>query len=167
MLGDKRKILVGIVFIVLALLGIVGIFYLMVDAQRQGIQEADSLKEKIAILSDEKALVVERVARLEGEVGESLNLGRLLEEANQVYDEKEKNRREGHLWVDRKTRTIVVTLGALNGLRPGSLLKVYDGDDFVGTVTVETSLDVISYAKPHRKFLNQYEKDYYRVVFEQ
>ncbi|MCK5633230.1 hypothetical protein KAH94_05740 [bacterium] len=94
-----------------------------------------------------------------------INLNALVRESKAVYSESEKNRKEGILWVDRKTQKLVVTLGAVHGLALESHLTVYDGNFELGQVKVDVLFDVISYVQPE-DFLDLSERDYYRIISE-
>ena len=100
------------------------------------------------------------------EAQKTIHLKSIVNEAEEVYGEEEKMRKEGLLWVDRKSSRFIVTLGALNGVNKGSYLTIYDGDKKVGQAKVESAFDVISYVSPLEKSLNLSTKDYYRVVVE-
>ena len=95
-----------------------------------------------------------------------MNLNKLVDEAKAVYGEGEQNRKEGFLWIDRKESKWVVTLGALNGVKPGSVLSIYNGNQKVGQVAVDDLFDVISYVHPLEKGPEQFTSDYYRAAIE-
>tara|TARA_B100000745_G_scaffold286395_1_gene222298 strand:- start:184 stop:630 length:447 start_codon:yes stop_codon:yes gene_type:complete len=90
----------------------------------------------------------------------------LVKEAEAHYDDDEKSRTDGFLWIDRSNSKYVVTLGAVNGVYPEAELTVYDGDDRVGEVIVDTSFDVISYVQPMGTEFSDLPNDYYKVVLE-
>lgn len=166
--GQPKKILfIGIIFVIAAFICTIGILYFLVNTQKAKSEELGVLREQVVSLNAERDMMERLTTALEQEAGGSLDLGRLLEEADKVYDDTEKERREGHLWIDRSAGTCVVTLGALNGLVPGSRLSIYEGDKKIGVVVVKTLLDVISYVQPVGKPLVQFKNDYYRVVFEE
>ena len=79
----------------------------------------------------------------------------------------EKQKKEGHLWIDRNSKTFIVTLGALNGIEVGTRLALYDGAERIGSLHVARVMDVISYVEPvGSKTLNDFASNYYKVVFE-
>jgi len=163
----RRSILIGLFLIITAFMGVIGVFYFLVDEQTKKTTEIGSLQEQINVLNTEKGLAERKASELEDEVGRYLDLDKLAGEAEKVYGAKEKDRKEGHLWIDRDARTMLATLGLLNGLSQGSRLTIFDGQTRVGYARVETPLDVISYVQPINMSLSQLESDYYRVVFEQ
>lgn len=75
-------------------------------------------------------------------------------------------KKEGFLWVDRKSSRLVATLGTNNGVQPGKYLTVYDGAKRVGQVTVEESFATISYVHPVEESSGFPKNDFYRVVIE-
>ena len=87
----------------------------------------------------------------------------LLEHAESVYDPKEKNRREGLLWLDRSSSRFIITLGAINGLKLQDSLIVVDGNKRIGEVIVDTTFDVISYVHPTEVTASRLKNNYYRV----
>ncbi|MCD4781091.1 MAG: hypothetical protein K8S27_11175 [Candidatus Omnitrophica bacterium] len=86
--------------------------------------------------------------------------------SKKVYDETEKARKEGLMWVDREESKYFVTLGAIHGLKVGDFLTVYDGSQRVGRVEVESVFDVISYVLPFKNTDNFYQKNYYQIFIE-
>lgn len=164
--GGKSSLLSGLMFIGAAFVFSLVIVYFLVDMQKGHAVEMAVLQQQLNAVNLEKEFIDHKAAELEDSVGQSIYLDRIVARAEEIYDDNEKTRRSGYLWIDRKTSVCLVTLGAVNGVGAGSQLKVYDGDKEVGLVRVETPLDVISYAKPVKKELDQFERDYYRVVFE-
>jgi len=162
----KKTLIIGIACNAAAFVCIVAVFYFLLNSQQARDQEIQDLREKLLAVGTEKDLAAQKADDLEEKVGQSIYLEKLLQESNEVYGDEEKNRREGFLWIDRKNDTLLVTLGALNGLTAGMRLTVFDGDQQVGFVKVETPLDVISYVYPSDPQKDIFEKNYYRVVFE-
>jgi hypothetical protein len=165
--ANKTQLFLGLLLILVAFLCVVAVFYFLMNAQTEKLGEISTLKEQISVLNIENGLSRQKASELEQKVGRSLNMQRILEEADKIYDPAEKKRKEGYLWIDRETNTFLVTLGALNGLNVGSRLTVYDKTEKMGFVRVETALDVISYVQPVNKTMNDFAQDYYRVVFEE
>ena len=95
-----------------------------------------------------------------------INLQSLVKQAELVYGNGEKQRKEGLLWIDHKSSKIVATLGAVQGILPGHTLTVYDGQKKISQVTVETAFDVISYVRPQNNSPAFTQGNYYRVVVE-
>ncbi len=97
------------------------------------------------------------------QVKNSISFKSLLERAEQVYDPSEKDRREGVLWLDRSTSRYVVTLGAINGLKPQDSLIVVEANKRIGEVIADTTFDVISYVHPTENTASRLRSNYYRV----
>jgi hypothetical protein len=93
-----------------------------------------------------------------------INMDTLVDEAKKIYSDEEKNRKEGALWVDRKTGKYIITLGAINNLKVGDFLRAYDGKLEIGQVKVEFAMDTISYVKPVNSEMVFLANNYYRVV---
>ena len=159
-----KKLIFGFVLIVAAgFIFLIGFYQLQVKpelASRSKInsEKLNATKQKI----DQRAAELKQ-AQMQDEG--SVNLSALIKEAEAVYGPQEKVRKEGVLWVDRESANFVVTLGALNGILPGSKLNVYQGTEKVGQVIVDTSYDVISYVHPESS-LDLSAEDYYRVAVE-
>lgn len=156
-----RKIILGFIFIcIAAFLLMAGFYFMEIKPELAAREQQEKLKasqQKVQARAQE----IKKAAQPDG----AINMASLIKEAEAVYGSEEKNRKEGVLWVDRKTSNIVVTLGALNGLLPGRQLSVYSGADKVGQVTVDTSFDVISNVHPDPS-TDLSQNDYYRVVIE-
>ena len=164
--SNKKKILLGVLFVGLGLFCLIGVFYLMINNQQAGAKENSDLREQLTFLKTEKEAGDQKIEELQQAAGKSVRLEKVLEAANETYDSKEKERREGFMWVDREGQNWVITLGALNGISVGSRLSVYDGETKIGTIKVKTPLDVISYVQPVDKSMEELKDDYYRVVLE-
>jgi|GEM_PF-3025499 len=163
---QKKKFVLGLVFLLIAFLGVIGVFYLLLSDFRQQSTQVDALKEQISVVNTEKTVVEQKSAELAQEVGKSVHVDQLLSESRKFYKGKDVESKEGYLWVDRSAEVWIATLGALNGVKPGSKFAVYQGADVVDTVVAQTPLDVISYVQPSDKLKSQFEKDYFRIVLE-
>lgn len=161
---NKKELVLSVVFIVLAFLCVFFVVYLMVTSHRQVTEQYTQLEEVMTALNAESESAKRTAEDMQQRLGSSLSLQKVLDEAQKAYGPKEKARRDGSLWIDRQARTYFVTLGALHGLTPGAKLLVYDGEEEIGAVRVETPLDVISYVRPINKDLKDFPADYYRVV---
>jgi hypothetical protein len=141
------------------------VYLLMENVSRQqaDIQE---LTEKYDVVKEERDLIQKDNKDLTARLGTSVSVDKIISAAEKVYGDDVKSAKEGYLWVDRASSNWVVTLGALNGLKAGSRLAVYNGDEKVGTVEVSVPLDVISYVLPVDALKNQYKQDYFRVAVE-
>jgi len=163
---SKHTLLAGIICMAAAFICVVAVFYFSLDSQQNQEREIQSLQEELLAVRTEKELTQQEAEGLKEQVGQTIYLEKLLEKSDNYYGDEEKGRREGFLWIDRKNDTLLVTLGALNGLSAGARLTVFDGDQQVGYVRVETPLDVISYVIPANPAKDIFDKDHYRVVFE-
>ena len=166
-MDDKKKIYIGMSLIASAFVGIIVILYVLINVQTQKSDKIELLQEQVTVLDTQSDLAKQKAEELESELGESIYLEKLVKEANQAYGYEEKNRREGRLWVDRDSKTMIATLGVINGVLPGARLAVYDDDKRIGYVTVGTPMDVISYIKPTELLFDQQDRDYFRVVLEE
>ncbi len=163
---NKKILLAGIASMTAAFICVVAVFYFSLEGQRAQDREIRALQEELLAATTERDLAEEEADFLEEKVGQTIYLEELLEGSKKFYGDEERKRQEGFLWIDRKNATMLVTLGALNGLGTGSRLTVWDGDDMAGHVRVEIPLDVISYVRPADPVKDVFEKDYYRVKIE-
>lgn len=163
---DKTKIFVGFALMTASFVCVGAVVYLLLDITREKGREADALKEQVVSLNVQEAAAQQKVSQLEEKVGTSVYLNKVITEAEKVYDTKEKDRKEGALWIDRHAGVLYVTLGAMHGLSPGSRVAIYEGRNKIGYVRVETPLDVISYVQPVNTTISDFKNDYYRAVIE-
>lgn len=131
---------------------------------------SDTIKKKVAKEEKNEPLKTQEATKEVPEesksIDKSISVKALVKESEAVYDDKEKSRKEGLLWVDRKTQRFMVTLGAVHGLKNGSLLSVYQGSLALGKVKVDTVFDVISFVSPVEKNLDLSKQNYYKIVIE-
>jgi len=161
---NKKMLMAGVWLLVGAFVCVIGIVYCVFSIQKSQAKQYETTKEQLSAMNIEKTGEQSRLAEMEEKSGKTISLNKLLQEANQTYGPEEKSRKEGSLWIDRGAGVMYVTLGAVNGLTPGSKLEVYDGKELLGEVRVETPLDVIAYVRPINKTLADFEKNYYRVA---
>jgi len=170
---NLKTIFIGLCFICLAIMsGLAAFYYLevkpeleqreMAKAKRLVAQETKIQKRAEVIRMQEKEQTPEAPIKME----KSASVESFVREAETLYSEEEMNKKEGYLWVDRKSSKYVVTLGAINGLNTDSQLAVYQGKDKIGSVIVDLPLDVISYVRPANPSQKFSENNYYRVVIE-
>ncbi len=165
---EKNKTLLGIGLILIVVAFLCALFglYLLGNASLKKENKIASLQAQLVNLISEKSRNVlsekdaQRVQR--GPINEE----DLIEKAEAVYGPQELERKEGILWIDRKARTLLVTLGVVNGLKKGDILGVYENDNRIGEVIVDKPYDIISYVRPNKMSLNDFKKSYYRVVNE-
>ncbi len=167
-MADKNKIrlVVGLVSIIVAFICVIGIFYFVVEDQKVDLTKIDNLETQLSDFKIIHEQTEEELQTLQKAPPKPITLQDILKESKKIYSQDEKNRKEGYLWIDQKASTFIVTLGALNGLKPGSRLGVYEGDKKVGQVVVETPLDVTSYVQPVDQFSSASNQNYFRVVKE-
>jgi len=164
---DKKKIIIGLVLIVISFIGAAVIVFGMSQLQQSKNSRISSLQEKIDILNDQRDEMETEVSDLRTALDGSPRLENVIEAAKEVYGDDESQRREGILWIDRQQNSFVATLGMLNGVEEGAVLKVYDKDRPFGSVVVSQAFDVISFVDSPQKMITDYSKDYYRVVPEE
>lgn len=158
---NKTKLLLGVFFIGAAFLCVIATLYFLSQPD-----QADKIKRPL--LNDPSAkLPREPSPVISSAVAEPMKLEALLRKAGDVYEPAEKNRKEGSLWLDRRSNNFIVTLGALHGLRQGSQLSIYDGSQKMDTASVEVTFDVIAYVKPQKISPDSFTGTYYRVVIEE
>ena len=140
-----------------------------VDVSAKGEKEAKEAPKKDPVKEVKDVLKKEPVKEDPKEVKkveENISLKALVKEADSVYGDAEKSRKEGLLWVDRKTARIMVTLGAVHGLSRGSILSVYEGSTKIGQVKVDTAFDVISFVSLGDNSVDLSKHNYYKIVIE-
>ena len=161
---NKSKLIIGLSLIIVSFVCVAVILYFIGRANRMNVEKLSSLEVQLANLIAEKA---------EGQMSQSdfnrvkrtpINEAEFLSRAESIYGKGELDRKEGILWIDRKSSLYMITLGAVNGLKAGSNLSIYEGDTKIGDVAVHTPFDIISYVQPVGKSLVDLNKNYYRVV---
>ena len=164
--SPKSKFFIGLWFVVIAFVGFVFMFYIMGRTNMENTEQIDELEEKLTVMEIEKANTETELTDVKGKLN-TINLQHLVQRAEQVYSEEERNRKEGLLWMDPETSLYIVTLGALHGLKRGAYLGVYKGDERLGQVMVDSPMDVISYVRPVDQSLQELNDNYFRVVIEE
>jgi hypothetical protein len=162
----RQKFFLGVFFLGAAFIGVVTIFYLVINDLRLQSARLDAVKEQLAAADAEKSVIEQKSAELAQVAGKSIRVDHLVTESRKINQGTIKESKEGYLWVDRSAGVWIVTVGVLNGAGPGSRFTVYQGQEAVDTVVVQTPLDVISYVQPTEKLKNQFDNDYFRVVLE-
>jgi len=161
----QMKFMIGLGLTIMSFLGVCVIIYAMHQTTLAQEGKINELDEEVAAIKSEKNVVEIELEQFKAEA-DSIKLSKIVEVANTVYDEKERSRRVGVLWVDRKNKTYVVTLGAIHGLTVGSALSVYEGDKKIGMVSVDILYDVISFTIPVKPWDDLSSKSYFRAVIE-
>ena len=172
-MNTKIKMIIGMVLIGLAFVFMIGVAYSIDQRNQDSLQEISALQVELANNVAEKAQDYLSKNDLEKISREPIRLADVLAKAEIIYGERELNRKDGVLWIDRKSSSCMITLGAVNGLAPGMYLSVYkekrqaDGtiiNERIDDVVVRKSYDIISYVKPAKKALSEFDGDYYRVT---
>ncbi len=160
----KIKLIIGFSLVAVAFICVAAILFFLGGVNQENQEKAAALEVRLANsiaekadanLNEEDAMRVKRTP---------VKLEDFLARAESIYGKQEMNRKEGVFWVDRKSSSMMVNLGAVNGLRPGSALGVYEGESKIADVTVVSTLDLISYVNPVEKKLDDFKNNYYRVV---
>ena len=164
-MADKNKtiLLAGLSLIIFSFLCAAVILYIIGQKNQTNAQKIASLEVQLAnsMLEKGQKNLKRSDSVLTGR--EPINLEDFLAKAQSIYGPQELQRRDGILWIDRKSDQCMINLGIANGLTEGSRLQIYDGDKKLGEVTVEKPLDIISYVKPVDKTLEEFTSNYYRV----
>jgi len=166
MTNKNSKILVaGLILIIIAFLCSLAAFYFIGQKQQLSQEKIAAFEVELANLIAEKSEDIIKQTDPAWVRRDPINLQDFLDHAEVIYGEKELQRKEGVLWIDRKTSMCLVTLGVVNGLRVGSTLGIYEGDTQIGSVTVETPHDIISYVNLSEKSPEDFQNNYYKVIF--
>ena len=166
MINNKTILFLGLLFMVLAFGCVIGVFYQIYDDHERKTQEVKEMKEELVAVDAKKIVAERQVQELAVKVGQGIQFDRLLAAAEQKYGEEERQRREGDLWVDRDSGDWVITLGAINDIKEGDRLRVYDaGKKQIGVVVADSVLDVVSYVHTVED-RGQYKENTYRVAVE-
>jgi len=163
--NNKKIFILGLELIVAAFIGLSIVFYYLGYLDIKSKVEIGDLSSQVTSLELERKKTVNELMDVKGKLN-TIELDAILDKAEKIYTPKERESKEGLLWVDTESSIYVITLGALNGIKPGDKLKVYDGDKNVGEVVIDTALDVISYVTPVSKSLRELENKYFRVSVE-
>lgn len=167
MAGKNKKVLiVGLIFIIISFICIGGVLYFMGEKQHLEIRKVTALEVELANLIAEKSEAVIKASDPNWYRREAIELEDIAIRAEKIYGEKELNRKEGVLWIDRKTSLYLVTLGIINGVQKGSLIGIYEGNMKIGSVEVKDFYDIISYVDLVDKTSDDFDKDYYKVIIE-
>ncbi len=165
MANQNKTIFYGLIFIVAAIVVWAVMMGSSSKEKNTTRKELSEMKSQMGKLAEENEALRTKMTTTELAAKGPVKLDSLVERAQSLYGDTESKRTSGYLWIDRKTEYMIITLGALNGLRPGSKLNVYDGDRVIDSVTVDLPFDIISYVKSQSS-IDQYSKDYYRVALE-
>ena len=164
--ANRIQFQLGIFFVLIAFLGFVVVVILIFGKLVLRDEELALLQARVMLAEETREDAEKTTAALREALGRDVSVSRVIRAADQIYDDKAKSARDGYLWIDRSSQTWVVTLGALNGLSPGSRLAVFDGAEKIDTVEVDLAMDVIAYVLPTDRLKNQYDTDYFRVAQE-
>lgn len=162
--NSKTTLIIGLFLIVVAFVCILAVFYFFGQEQTTHQQKLAQFEVQLANLVSEKSEAVIRKTDAKWTRRDPINIEDVLSRAESVYGPLELQRKEGVLWIDRKSSLCMITLGIVNGLKEGSILTVYEGYLKVGEVKVEIPHDIISYVRPIEKSLDAFSKNYYKVT---
>ncbi len=123
-LDGRKRIITGLIFIAASFLGAIFLFYLTVNAQSAKESELRDMKQDLVLARTEKDLVSTKAQQLEMEVGRVIDLDKVVSASQKIHGADEATRKQGSMWINRKTQICMVTLGALNGVSKGSRLEV-------------------------------------------
>lgn len=172
-MNNKTKIFIGLLLIIVAFVCVIAVSYSIDQRNKESIQETDALQVQLANLISEKSQNFLSESDQEKVKRDPIKIEDILAKAEIIYGDQELSRKDGVLWVDRKSLRCMVTLGVVNGLVSGSYLGVYDEkkrddgvivNEKIADVMVDKAYDIISYVSPVKKSLDDFSRDYYRVT---
>jgi hypothetical protein len=177
---NLKKVFLGLFLIVFALFSAVTAFYFLeVKPKMQARQARKARQTKIKTMkmpADREIKLNEKAAAETVRVNESVKppartVTKEKESKNsqpqivlEEYSESERNRREGTLWIDKATGNYVATLGAVQGIKSGDRLDVYDGEQLIGAVEVKSMQAVFSFVQPVNDAIERSGKKYFSVL---
>ncbi|MDP8265249.1 MAG: hypothetical protein P9M12_07235 [Candidatus Aceula lacicola] len=172
-MNNKTKILIGLLLIVVAFVCVTAVSYFIDQRNKENTQEADALQAQLANLISEKSQSFLSESDQKKVKRDPIKIEDVLAKAEIIYGGQELDRKDGIMWIDRKSSRCMVTLGVVNGLVPGSYLGVYDEikrsdgvvvNEKIADAVVDKSYDIVSYANPVKKSIDDFSRDYYRVT---
>lgn len=170
---SKTKILIGLGLVVCAFIAAMAAFYFVNEKADTNLQEVDALQVQLANLIAEKGEKYLSESDRAKVKRERIDIEDVLQRTEKVYGDKELTRKDGILWIDRASSACMITLGAANGLIPGTYLSVYDEaasadgtaiSQKIADVVVEKTFDIVSYVTISGKKFSDFNRDYYRVT---
>jgi hypothetical protein len=170
---NKSKIAVGLFLVVCAFLCAAAVFYFIYQKAGADEQRLAKLQVQLSDLIAQKSAPVLSKADRDLTERPPLEAQDVLNRTEKVYGKQALARKDGVLWIDRETATCIVTLGAANGLVPGTHLGIYqepqENDSAgesqkIGEAVVDKTYDIISYVSLSDKTLSDFARDYYRVT---
>ena len=162
---NKKTLLLGFSLMGAAFVCIIVTFYFMGKSDRVDKEKVSSMQTQIEKLQ-EQTQNLSKMPSAMTTPSSPVKLEDLVKTAESTYDPAEKQRKEGFLWLDHRSSSFIVTLGALQGLQPGSQLNIYDGNKKIDIASVDVPFDVVSYVKPQKNSADFFNSNYYRVVIE-
>lgn len=167
--------MLGVIFIVVAFGCLAAVIFFMNLEQQNSSKEVSTLQVEMVNLLTERSQQVFSLAEQEIVKRPLITVEDFLARSEMIYGPEELKRKNGILWIDRQERSLLVTLGAVNGIQAGSYLNVYqerrqaDGlviNEKIAEVIVDKTYDIISYVKPVKKTISDFTKEYYRVTIQ-
>lgn len=165
--------MIGLGLLICAFIAAMTAFYFINEKADANLKEVDTLQVQMANLIAEKGEKYLPASDRERVKRERVDIEDVLLRTEKVYGEKELKRKDGILWIDRASSACMITLGAANGLIPGTYLSVYDEvanpdgttiSEKVADVIVEKTFDIVSYVTISDKKFGDFSRDYYRVT---
>jgi hypothetical protein len=174
-MNNKIKVTMGLIFIIVAFGCLMAaIFFINLEHQVSS-KEMSTLQVEMVNLLTERSQQVFSQTEQEIVKRPVLTVEDFLARSEMIYGPEELKRKNGILWIDRQEDSLLITLGAVNGLQKGSYLNVYqerrqpDGfliNEKIAEVIVDKAYDIISYVQPVKKTVNDFTKEYYRVTIQ-
>lgn len=172
---NKNNIIIGIALVVVAFFCIAAAFYFVSAQTTTDAKRLADLQVQLTNLINQKGTPYLSKDEQELVKREPVKAADILARTEKVYGTKELTRKDGILWIDREKAACMITLGAANGLKPGSHLAIYQeikGPDStvisqkIADAVVDKAYDIVSYVSISDKPLSGFVNDYYRVTAE-
>ncbi len=172
---NKNNIIIGLILVVVAFICAAAAFYFMNEQANSDAKRLAGLQVQLTNLIAQKGTPFLSKEDQDLVKREPVEVADILRRTEKVYGKKEQARKDGILWIDRETAACMITLGAANGLTPGSHLSIYQetkGPDStivskkIAEAVVDKAYDIVSYVRISDKPLSGFTKDYYRVTAE-
>lgn len=171
-MNNKVKFIFGLLLIVSAFASAMGALYFFHERNQLSDQQVLALQVQLANLIIERSADTLSLEEQKDVQRDFISLEDVLARAEIIYGQRELQRREGILWVDRKASQYMITLGIVNGLSQGSSLGVYEEraqpggiiiNEKIADIVVQEAFEIISYVLPVDKSMQDFRRDYYRV----
>ncbi len=174
-MNNKIKVIMGLICIIVAFGCLMAAIFFINREQQLSSQKMSTLQVEMVNLLTERSQQVFSPSEQEMVKRPLITVEDFLARSEMIYGSEELKRKNGILWIDRQEGSLLITLGAVNGLQEGSYLNVYqerrqpDGfliNEKIAEVIVDKVYDIISYVQPVKKTVNDFTKEYYRVTIQ-